>query len=336
MTQVTVVIPTRDRMAFLPAAVESALADRRVGADVVVVDDGSTDGTRAWLGAHPDPRVRWIPNDGRERCAARNAGLAVTSTPYVLFLDDDVLTPGALSALLRAVERSPRAVVGAGTYATFGTYAPGDVPRRQPTTPVAMTRDMWREVLWGWYLLPGAGLWRADALRRVGGWDEASTPAQHRREHGIVAEDLELNLRIHPEPMALVPRVTLRWRQHGRRLTDAERDGILAANAWHRERFLERVSPSERATGERIIAAKAMFEGALEHHTAGDYRRSTAGFRDAFRTAPEMLRSPVLGPWLAGVVLRSAAARAVPARAAAAMRGRRRRSRERRFTDAAR
>ncbi len=325
--EVTVVIPTRNRMAFLPEAVDSALADPRVGVEVVVVDDGSSDGTIEWLEGHPDARVRWIPNPRRERSAARNSGLEVARTPYVLFLDDDdLLTPTALSSLVRALERSPRAVVAGGTYATFGEYAPGDTPRRQPTAPIPLTRSMWREVLWGWYLLPGTGLWRADALRRLDGWDESCTPT----------EDLELNLRIHPEPMALVPRVTLRWRQHGRRLTDDERDAILDANAGHRRRFLERLPADERATGERIVAAKARFEQALEHHTAGDYRRATAGFREAFQIAPEVLRSPVVGPWLAGLVLRSAAARLVPTGTSASIREHRRRNRARRFTDASR
>lgn len=327
VNEVTVVIPTRNRMAFLPEAVDSAVTDPRVGVEVIVVDDGSTDGTVDWLERHTDRRVRWIPNPGRERSAARNSGLEAARTPYVLFLDDDdLLTPTALSSLVRALERSPRAIVAGGTYATFGEYAPGDTPRRQPTALIPLTRSMWREVLWGWYLLPGAGLWRADALRRIGGWDESSTPT----------EDLELNLRIHPEPMALVPRVTLRWRQHGRRLTDVERKAILDANAAHRRRFLERLPSDDRATGERIVAARARFEEALEHHTAGDYRRATAGFRSAFGLAPEVLRSPVVGPWLVGVLLRSAAAQVVPTAAAAGIREQRRRSRARRFRDASR
>ncbi|MHB8671183.1 MAG: glycosyltransferase family 2 protein [Acidimicrobiales bacterium] len=94
---VSVVIPTHNHAAFLPAALDSVLAQTLPAAEVVVVDDGSTDDTPAAL----DPYLREVlllrqPNRGVS--AARNAGIAASSSALVAFLDaDDVWLPDKLA-----------------------------------------------------------------------------------------------------------------------------------------------------------------------------------------------------------------------------------------------
>src|SRR4051812_3165198 len=235
---VTVVIPTHDRCDLLAEAVDSALGQTGVDCEVLVVDDGSRDGTAAWLDDQHSARLHHVRLEpARERTAARNAGLAQVTTPYVLFLDDDdLLAPRALARLARALDRHPTAPVAAGTYATFGVYGPSELPRQPTIGRLAVTRRMWREILWGWYLLPGMGLWRADYLRGIGGWDESRN----------FAEDLELSLRIHPRPMALVPHVVLRYRQWGR-IVDADTEAAHERmNSQVRDEFVARLPPAER------------------------------------------------------------------------------------------
>jgi glycosyltransferase involved in cell wall biosynthesis len=87
--------------------------------ELVVVDDGSEDGTQELLAAHPGVRVVRQENSGRS--AARNAGLRVVSGDLVLFLDDDVLpTPGLVDRHRAFHDRHPEqheALLGHVTWA---------------------------------------------------------------------------------------------------------------------------------------------------------------------------------------------------------------------------
>ncbi len=109
---VSVVIPTRNRVGWLRQCVHSVRAQRDVLLELIVVDEGSSDGTAEYLadlqacaGAklviHQTPRG--LP-------AARNAGLAIASGRYVAFLDDDDLwAPDKLAGQIDAIERTPGA-----------------------------------------------------------------------------------------------------------------------------------------------------------------------------------------------------------------------------------
>jgi glycosyltransferase involved in cell wall biosynthesis len=105
---VTVVIPTHDRLPLLRAAVASVAAQTYARWELVVADDGSTDGTAEAVWAMSDPRVRVVAlaregHIGR----VRNAGVAAGSGELVAFLDsDDLWLPGKLAAQLRALRES--------------------------------------------------------------------------------------------------------------------------------------------------------------------------------------------------------------------------------------
>jgi len=95
---VSVVLPTWNRVDFLGASLASLLAEEGVALEVVVVDDGSTDGTAAFLANHPDPRVRGVMGPHAGIAVARNAGIRAARAPIVAFHDsDDRALPGRLS-----------------------------------------------------------------------------------------------------------------------------------------------------------------------------------------------------------------------------------------------
>jgi hypothetical protein len=99
---VSVVVPTFDRAHLLPRAVGSVLAQLEPGDELIVADDGSTDGT-ATLVAGFGPPVRHLALAHSGAGAARNAGWRVARGPLVAFLDsDDHWLPGKL-ALQRAL-----------------------------------------------------------------------------------------------------------------------------------------------------------------------------------------------------------------------------------------
>jgi glycosyltransferase involved in cell wall biosynthesis len=98
MPLVSVVVPTYQRAHTLRASVESLLAQQGVEFEILVVDDGSTDDTRAVLATLDDARLRVlrVPHGGV--AAARNAGIAASGTPFVAFHDsDDQALPGRLA-----------------------------------------------------------------------------------------------------------------------------------------------------------------------------------------------------------------------------------------------
>jgi glycosyltransferase involved in cell wall biosynthesis len=105
---VSVVVPTYQRAALIGASLESLLGQEGVDFEVVVVDDGSTDGTAALLAAHPDPRVRPVIRPHGGIAAARNAGVAATRAPLVAFHDsDDTALPGRLSVPVAYMREHP-------------------------------------------------------------------------------------------------------------------------------------------------------------------------------------------------------------------------------------
>jgi hypothetical protein len=110
--QVSVVLPTFDRMRTLPRAVASVLAQDMADFELIVVDDGSTDDTAAWLASQRDPRVRSIaPGRNQGVSTARNLGLAAAQAPIVAFLDsDDVYWPNRLSVPLKVFAAEPDVV----------------------------------------------------------------------------------------------------------------------------------------------------------------------------------------------------------------------------------
>ena len=89
---VSVVIPTYNRVALLAEAVRSVLAQTFTDFELIVVDDGSTDHTKAMVDGLADPRVRVIslPHSGLPG-RARNAGITQARGRYVAFLDSDDL-----------------------------------------------------------------------------------------------------------------------------------------------------------------------------------------------------------------------------------------------------
>jgi hypothetical protein len=107
--RVSIVITNRDYASFLPAALASALGQHDADVEVIVVDDGSTDGSREIIERHRD-HLRAVLLDGRGQKAAFNAGFGEVSGDVVMFLDaDDELGPGTAAAVADAFARNPAA-----------------------------------------------------------------------------------------------------------------------------------------------------------------------------------------------------------------------------------
>jgi GT2 family glycosyltransferase len=210
--RVTVVIATRDRREEL----ERSLA--RHEAPVIVVDNGSSDGTTAALRAS-HPQVEVVALTSNRGAPARNLGVARASTPYVAFADDDSWwAPGALARAADVLDATPRLAVLAARVLV------GERERLDPVCvdmaegPLGARPDLPGPPVLG-FLACGAVV-RRDAFLAVGGFD------------GVVffqgeEERVALDLAAAGWDLAYVPDVVAHHHPSARR--DIDRRQVLSA-----------------------------------------------------------------------------------------------------------
>jgi hypothetical protein len=100
---VSVIVNNFNYERYLPVAIESALAQDHPEVEVIVVDDGSTDGSHAVIGAYEDRLAAAVMKENGGQASAMNAGFDAAGGELVLFLDaDDYLEPTAASAVVAA------------------------------------------------------------------------------------------------------------------------------------------------------------------------------------------------------------------------------------------
>jgi glycosyltransferase involved in cell wall biosynthesis/GT2 family glycosyltransferase len=117
-TMVSVIIAVFNGAQYVAGAVESVLAQTFRDFEIIVVDDGSTDNTKAvlepWISGG---KIKYLFQQNRGLAAARNAGVRQAGGKYLKFLDcDDFLYPGQLEAQVKHLEAGPETVISATDY----------------------------------------------------------------------------------------------------------------------------------------------------------------------------------------------------------------------------
>ena len=108
MPDVSVIIPAYNRRERLKQAIASCFdGNEALDIEVIVVDDGSTDGTQAWMESLDDERITYLRQENQGAPVARNRGLEEAQGEFLKFLDDDDwLTSGGLSEEVRVLSES--------------------------------------------------------------------------------------------------------------------------------------------------------------------------------------------------------------------------------------
>jgi glycosyltransferase involved in cell wall biosynthesis len=169
---VAVIIPAKNAAAYIGETIASALAQADV-AEVIVVDDGSTDDTVAIVQAVRDPRLRLMINDASGVSAARNLGARSARGDWLMFLDaDDRLRPDAVTTLLTAAKTAPRAVLVYGDYNTIDSAGQTIGRRGLLKGRLKPSGNVLERLASGNFIVNGGiMLIRTEAFRATGGFD---------------------------------------------------------------------------------------------------------------------------------------------------------------------
>lgn len=194
MSDVTIVIPNYNGIAFLEACLRSVLGQTGVSAEVIVVDNGSSDGSQEYIRKHFPECILLCLEQNYGFCRAVNEGIERASSPYVILLNNDTeVRPDFAARLLEAIKKDGRRFSCAARmlqyqdrdlldnagdfYCAFGWgIARG---KGRPASDYAEEQPIFSSCA-------GAAIYRRDLVRILGGFDEA---------HFAYLEDMDLSWR---------------------------------------------------------------------------------------------------------------------------------------------
>lgn len=220
MAKFSVIIPTYNRLSLLREAVDSVFAQQFTDYDLIVVDDGSSDGTREWLASLGDRvRVFTQPNEGPGR--ARNLGARQANGEFLAFLDsDDLWFPWTLQTYARCIHENP----GCNWLAGRPTYfdCKGKLPQSEGPLKYQLCECLFAA-------MPGEEVWvptpavafRRDLFTELGGFSDL-----------LIGEDMDLWLRAGCLPgfVRIVEPSVCAERRHPSRITHELRPTLSGIN----------------------------------------------------------------------------------------------------------
>ncbi len=278
---VSVVIPTWNRASLVPKAVESVLAQTSPVAEILIVDDGSTDDTAEVVRRLPGP-VRYLHKRNGGAASARNLGIREARNPYIALLDsDDVWRPDKIERQCAVLDARPNVVVVHSAARIIG-------PDGRPTGEVWGKPEYqgWvrRKLLFANGVNASSVLARREAILQAGGYDERFR----------LLENWELWLRMSKlGEFAYQPECLVEYRRH---------DGNTISDLDKLERAF-RAFHDKHLAPDRCRLPPPFLRRVLAHHHRAMADAQTGQGR--FSTArKEFLRSLQLHPWQPDVAYR--------------------------------
>jgi glycosyltransferase involved in cell wall biosynthesis len=304
----SVVIPTFNRRELVKEAVESALGCCADDVEVIVVDDGSTDGTAQVLTAYAD-RIVVVHQANAGRSAARNAGVHAARGRYVCFLDsDDVWEPWHVAQFRHALGAQPPEVLAAPAV----LWDPARGWTRPTDDALTFSVEGLQDSALVGTVLPLQGLFVSrDLFVRVGGFDEALQGS----------EDYVLLARLTRRASVVrLPRASVRIRVHpGRSMSDVDWDVTWRYEA--ADRLVQTLGQELTRRELALVRASSARYAAARLYEAGRMRAARAALREArghlpsaeaWRATGRLWLQTWLGP-VAGILRARRAARRVGA-----------------------
>ncbi|MGC9293177.1 MAG: glycosyltransferase family 2 protein [Acidobacteriaceae bacterium] len=282
---VSVIVPTYNRKEYLRPAVESVLSQSFTDHELIVVDDGSTDGTDAVVARYAAqwPGVRYVRQQNRGVAAARNRGIALARGEFVCFLDsDDIWKPHKLQTQLQFARANPQYAIYASDIDSFHECGIQQRCAKQAMYPVR-EGNVLLDLLFHNWIQTSTVMARRSLLENVGGFDEAV---------GQFAEDWVLWMRLAARgPVHFHPEALVFYRAHPASLTSQDleaqyRSLMLAVDCVAALPGLQERTDLVRQCRHRISMIRAM----RDLH-ARRFRCAREKFRDAIRTSRDDWRA---------------------------------------------
>lgn len=162
----SVIIPSYNSELYVGDAIESALCQAGVTFEVIVVNDGSTDGTRDVLASFGQ-NIKIVDQANMGISGARNSGAMTAQGNYLAFLDaDDIWLPGKLSAQSRKIKEGYQ-VVYTNRF-NFGQIS--DLPEIQSDVVKMKGGDIWEDLLFGNMITASSSIISTELYKSLGGF----------------------------------------------------------------------------------------------------------------------------------------------------------------------
>jgi glycosyltransferase involved in cell wall biosynthesis len=264
--RISVIIPCHNGGAFLKQALDSVLAQTVPAAEVVLVDDGSTDGTpalgRSYAERHAEPNptvIRYIRQEKSGVSTARNRAVREAHYEWIAFLDaDDWWKPEKLARQVAVLQEQPQPDL---VYTPLHIFYP-DAPSHESTG--CPPDRIWPELRYGNLITPSSVVLRRSLFLEAGGFDL--------RIHG--SEDWELWVRlILQKKMCLgwVPEALTCYRETN--VNSSKRvDGMLEADSLSLPTMISDMHGLTAFSWRQRIRAAIFFRAAMNARQAGDPR----------------------------------------------------------------
>jgi GT2 family glycosyltransferase len=273
--QFSVVIPTRNRLSSLQRTVQTAVSQRFADFELIVVDDGSTDGTTEFL-ARQCRIVRANTRGGQGPGIARNIGAQVARGEYLAFLDsDDIWFPWTLECFAEAIERHARPALLSARLMQFTEEREIEGVKESPLEAEYFA-DYLAAHATGYFVGACMCVVRRDVFLAAGGFTDKP----------VNAEDHDLALKVGTARgfVQITAPVTLGWRQHpGSATKDLGRTAAGNHFLVEQERAGRYPGGSRRALERREIIARHTRAAAL---ACLDQGRRTAAWQLYWETLP--------------------------------------------------
>jgi glycosyltransferase involved in cell wall biosynthesis len=283
--RVSVLIPTYNRAAYLREAIGSALGQTFRDIEVVIVDDGSTDGTAKIVREITDPRVRYLWQANHGVAAALNTAWHAARGEYLARLDsDDVWLPDLLAQFIATLDADP----GLGLVYARAQWmdAQGNLLPQILGAPEKFPGQWLKSLLYGDFVCPIAVMFRRTCIERAGGYDESL----------IGNEDWDLWIRMAEHcRFAYRNQILARYRVHAQNLTSSVSEQSLRLFS-DRIRVLEKFFARSDVPAEVLAIKPLAFRNvyldiAMRHFTARHWHDGFDYSLRAIRVGPNPLTS---------------------------------------------
>lgn len=278
MPRVSVIVPSYNHAPFLRECIDSVLDQQGVAFELIVVDDGSTDGSLEILRAYGD-RLVLLQQQGGRQARARNLALTVARGEFIAFLDsDDRYLPGRLASAVAAFDADAsvdvvwadyRTIDGAGQALSEWRWSPTDA-------------DFRRELIAGNPICNATVTVRRRVLDEIGGFDE--------RVPRVCDGAAWCQIAARGHRFLHLDRLVLDYRQHGANdsarfaAMTRDRDTMLCAAAEAYVRFGVITTPADLAWLGRMFMRQFSFRAAAwvqRERSRGAWSEMKAEFCDA-------------------------------------------------------